>query len=48
MTNIGNNETAATLEVVYVLFDLQERKGLALTDELREKASRVQVTVAES
>ena len=40
MTNFGNNETAATMEVVYVLFDLEKRKGLALTDELREKASK--------
>jgi len=40
MTNLGNNETAATMEVIYVLFDLKKRKGLALTDELREKASK--------
>ena len=40
MTILGNNETAATIEVIYVLFDLEKRKGLALTDELREKASK--------
>ncbi|MCH8056449.1 MAG: acyl-CoA thioesterase [Proteobacteria bacterium] len=40
MTNFGNNEKAATMEVIYVLFDLEKRKGLALTDELREKASK--------
>ena len=40
MTNFRNNETAATMEVVYVLFDLEKRKGLALTDELREQASK--------
>ncbi len=40
MTILGNNETAATMEVIYVLFDLEKRKGLALTDELREKASK--------
>jgi acyl-CoA thioester hydrolase len=38
MTNLGNNEIAATFEVIYVLFSLEERKGLALTDELRDKA----------
>ncbi|HIG38923.1 MAG TPA: acyl-CoA thioesterase, partial [Gammaproteobacteria bacterium] len=45
MTNLGSNELAATLEVVYVLFDLQERNALALTDELREKASKFLVEV---
>ena len=39
MTNLGDNQTAATMEVIYVLFDLQKRRGLVLTDELREKAS---------
>ena len=39
MTNLGDNQTTATMEVIYVLFDLQKRKGLVLTDELREKAS---------
>ena len=40
MKNLGDNETAATMEVVYVLFDLQERHGIALTDELREMAQK--------
>jgi acyl-CoA thioester hydrolase len=48
MTNIGNNETAATMEVVYVLFDLQKRKGLVLTDELREMASKYLVELKDS
>jgi acyl-CoA thioester hydrolase len=47
MTNLGSNELAATLEVVYVLFDLQERNALALTDELREKASKFLVEVVD-
>ncbi len=40
MTKLGDNGIAATMEVVYVLFDLEERKGLELTDELREQASK--------
>ena len=40
MTKLGDNEIAATMEVVYVFFDLEERKGNALTDELREQASK--------
>ena len=40
MTNLENNETAATTEVIYVLFDLEKREGIALTDELRERASK--------
>ena len=45
MTNLGDNQTAATMEVIYVLFDLQKRKGLVLTDELREKASAYVVEI---
>ena len=48
MTNCGNGETAATLEAIYVLFDLQERQGLALTDELRELASNFLVEMEDS
>jgi acyl-CoA thioester hydrolase len=48
MTNIGNNETAATMEVIYVLFDLEKRKGLVLTDELREMASKYLVELKDS
>ncbi len=40
MINLGDKEIAATMEVVYVLFDLVEREGIALTDELREQASK--------
>ena len=40
MTNLGNNETAATLECVCVLFDLQTRESIELSDQLRESASK--------
>ena len=40
MIKLGDREIAATMEVVYVLFDLVERQGLALTDEQREQASK--------
>jgi acyl-CoA thioester hydrolase len=39
MTKLGSNEIVATLEVVSVLFDLQARCGIPLTDELREAAA---------
>ena len=39
MTNIGSNEVAATLECVSVLFNLQTRKSLKITEPLRELAS---------
>jgi acyl-CoA thioesterase FadM len=39
MTNLGKNELAATMDIIYVLFDLQKRIGVALTDEIREKVS---------
>jgi acyl-CoA thioester hydrolase len=48
MKNLRNGNTAATLEVVYVLFDLQERIGLALTEDLREKASKFLVETSPS
>ena len=48
MTNLGNNEIAATFEVIYVLFSLEERKGLALTDELRDKALKYLVESEQS
>lgn len=38
MTNVSNYETAATMEVIYVLFDMQQRKGIELAADLREKA----------
>ncbi len=40
MTKLGSNEIVATMEVVCVLFDLEKRCGLPLTDELREAASK--------
>ena len=40
MTKLGSNEIVATMEVVCVLFDLEARCGLPLTDELREAASK--------
>jgi acyl-CoA thioester hydrolase len=40
MINLGRNELAATLECVYVLFDMNKREGLALTDELRQVAAK--------
>ncbi len=40
MTNLEKNEIAATLECVCVLIDLQARKSIELTEELRETASK--------
>ncbi len=40
MINLGNDELAATLECIYVLFDMNTRKGLALTGELRQMAQK--------
>ena len=40
MINLGKGEVAATLECIYVLFDMQARVGLALSDQLREMASK--------
>jgi acyl-CoA thioester hydrolase len=40
MTKLGSKEIVATLEVVSVLFDLQARCGIPLTDELREAAAK--------
>ena len=40
MKNLGSGEISATLECVYVLFDLQARSSVALSDELREKAAQ--------
>ena len=48
MTNLGTNETAATLEVVCVLFDLKKRKAVALSDELRDMASKHLVQVKDT
>ncbi len=40
MTNLGKNELAATLECIYVLFDMKKRQGLVLTDQLRKMAEK--------
>ena len=40
MVNLGSGEVAATLECVCVLFDMNARKALPLTDQLREMASQ--------
>ena len=40
MINLGKDEVAATLECIYVLFDMQARAGLVLSDQLREAASK--------
>jgi acyl-CoA thioester hydrolase len=40
MVNLGSGEIAATLECVCVLFDMNARKALLLTDQLREMASQ--------
>lgn len=40
MTNLGENELAATLECTCVLFDLKVRKAMPLTQELREMAAK--------
>jgi len=40
MTNLKENEIAATLECTCVLFDLKARKALPLTEELRAAATR--------
>ena len=40
MSKLGTDETAATLEAVYVLFDLKKRQGVILSDELRDMASK--------
>lgn len=40
MINLGKDEVAATLECICVLFDMQARAGLVLSDQLREAASK--------
>ena len=39
MKNLGNGEVAATLQVVCVLFDLNTRESVKMSDELRQLAS---------
>ena len=40
MRNLGNDEVAATLQVICVLFDLKTRESVKISDELRERASK--------
>ena len=40
MKNLGNNEVAATLKCICVLFDLHTRKSVEISEELRELASK--------
>jgi acyl-CoA thioester hydrolase len=40
MVNLGRDETAATLECVYVLFDLKARKAVELVGDLRAAAEK--------
>jgi acyl-CoA thioester hydrolase len=46
MINLGKDEVAATLECIYVLFDMQARAGLVLSDHLRQAASKHLESVA--
>ena len=39
MKNLGNGEVAATLQVVCVLFDLNTRESVKMSDDLRRLAS---------
>ena len=47
MTNLDKNEIAATLECVCVLIDLQARKSIELSEQLRELASQHLIETAE-
>jgi len=40
MQNLQTGEVAATLEAVYVLFDLEARCGVVISDDLRSAASK--------
>ncbi|HJL80663.1 MAG: acyl-CoA thioesterase [Gammaproteobacteria bacterium] len=40
MKNLGNNEIAATLQVICVLFDLKTRQSVKMSDALRKHASK--------
>ena len=40
MRNLGSHEAAATLEFTSVLFDLQPRKSIKISEPLRELASK--------
>ena len=40
MINLGTDDLAATLECIYVLFDMKGRHSLVLTDQLRQMATK--------
>ena len=40
MKNIGNNEVAATLQVISVLFDLKTRESVVISEDLKDLASK--------
>lgn len=40
MKNLRANDIAASLDVVYVLFDMEQRQGLVIDEALREQAER--------
>jgi acyl-CoA thioester hydrolase len=46
MINLAKDEVAATLECICVLFDMNAREGLIISDQLRELASKHLETTA--
>jgi hypothetical protein len=40
MQNLKTGEVAATLEVIYVLFDVEARSGVPIGDDLRAAAEK--------
>ena len=40
MRNLGKNEVAASLQVISVLFDLESRESVKISEELKELASK--------
>ena len=40
MKNLGKNEVAASLQVISVLFDLESRESVKISEELKELASK--------
>lgn len=48
MKNLKSGEVAATLDAVYVLFDLDDRKAVAIDDRLRSQATQALSTIESS
>ena len=48
MRNLGSDEAAATLECTSVLFDLQTRKAIKISEELRDLASKHLIETTDS